>query len=133
MENLKNYTDEQLREELKRRALEKRKSQKKEIVYQEFDATIISINNRFGYKCNGDVKYKPLVFWKYRVKVCDYSYSFARINKHIDEFYLKQGFFKRDNAPQVGDVVKLRYRRTKGHEIFDLQKAKIVEIIKKAV
>ena len=29
----------------------------------------------------------------------------------------------------IGDRVKLRYRRTKGHEVFDLSKAKIIEII----
>lgn len=130
MENLKNYTDEQLREELKRRAQEKRKNMKYEIEYIEFDATCVEVDNRLGYKCDGGIKYKPFTFWKYRVKDC--SYDFAERHSHIDTFYLKQGCFKRDNAPQVGDVVKLRYRRTKGNEIFDLQKAKIIEIIKKA-
>ena len=42
---------------------------------------------------------------------------------------MKQGCFKRNNAPKIGDKVKLRYRRTKGYEIFDLVKAKIVEIV----
>lgn len=37
---------------------------------------------------------------------------------------------KRDSCPQIGDRVKLRYRRTKKqHEQIDLSKAKIVEII----
>lgn len=120
MENLKNYTDEQLREELKRRAQERRKSQKNEIKY-------IGIDNTQDYKANGDTKYKPFVFWKYRVNNC--SYEFAERNNHIDEFYLKQGCFNRYNAPHIGDKVRLRYRRTKGPEIFDLQEAKIIGII----
>ena len=37
----------------------------------------------------------------------------------------------KDYAPKVGDRVRLRYRRTKkGFEAFDLDKAKIVEIIR---
>lgn len=43
---------------------------------------------------------------------------------------LKQGLFKRNDSPQVGDRVKLRYRRTKSNESFDIWKTKIVEIIK---
>lgn len=39
MKELKDYTDEQLREELKRRAKERRKSTPREIVYKEFEAT----------------------------------------------------------------------------------------------
>lgn len=124
---LSKFTDEQLRQELKRRSAERRKNQKHEITYIEFDAIIKSIDNIQPYNSNGNIKYKPLVFWKYKVDNC--SYEFARINKHVNEFYLKQGCFKRDNAPQIGDKVKLRYRRTKGAEIFDLCKAKIVEII----
>lgn len=105
MENLKNYTDEELREELKRRAQERRKSQKHEIKYIDFEATVIGIDNTQGYKANGDTKYKPFVFWKYRVNNC--SYEFAERNNHIDEFYLKQGCFNRYNAPHIGDKVRL--------------------------
>lgn len=124
---LSKFTDEQLRQELKRRSAKRRKNQKHEIKYIEFDAIIKSIDNIHSYSPNGNSKYKPFVFWKYKVDNC--SYEFARINNHINEFYMKQGCFKRDNAPQIGDKVKLRYRRTKGAEIFDLCKAKIVEII----
>jgi len=127
MEELRNFTDEELRQELKRRSAERRKNQKHEIKYIEFDATIKSIDNVKYYNPDGSINYKPFVFWKYEVDNC--SYEFARINKHINEFYTKQGCFKRDNAPKIGDKVKLRYRRTKGGEIFDLCKAKIVEIV----
>ena len=127
MRTLQDYTDEELREELRRRAQEKRKSQKREIVYVEFKATIDKVDNTLSYTANGAIKYKPFAFWRYEVKDC--SYEFAKINSHVNCFYLKQGCFKRDNAPQVGDRVKLRYRRTKNNEIFDLAKAKIIEII----
>lgn len=127
MEELKNFSDEELRQELKRRRDERRKNQKHEIKYIEFDAIIKSIDNVNYYNPDGSINYKPFVFWKYVVDNC--SNELARRNKHVNEFYLKQGCFKRDNAPKIGDKVKLRYRRTKGGEIFDLHKAKIVEIV----
>lgn len=128
MKQLSEYTDDELRVELKRRAQERKKNQKHEIVYVEFDATIIGIDNTQGYKANGDTKYMPFVFWKYKVN--NRSYEFAERNNHIDEFYLKQGCFNRYNAPHIGDKVRLRYRRTKGSEISDLRKAKIIQILK---
>lgn len=127
MEELKNFTDEELRQELKRRSAERRKNQKHEIKYIEFDAIVKRIYNVQYCSSNGSITYKPFVSWKYQVDNC--SYEFARVNKHINEFYLKKGCFKRDNAPKIGDKVKLRYRRTKGYEGFDLYKAKIVEIV----
>lgn len=45
MKDLQNYTDDQLREELKRRAKERRKSTPREIVYKEFEATVASLDN----------------------------------------------------------------------------------------
>lgn len=128
MKTLQEYTDEELREELKRRTKERRKNQKYEITYVEFEATIDKVDNILGYKCNGDTKYAPFVFWKYRIKDC----SLELANGYPwNDYYNKQGCFKRDNAPQIGDRVKLRYRKTKcDSEIFNLKKAKIVEIIK---
>lgn len=129
MKDLKNYTDDELRDELKRRVKERRKNQKYEITYVEFEATIESVDNTLGYKCNGDTKYIPFYFWKYRIKDC--SLEFA--NGYPWNYYNnKQGAFKRDNSPKIGDRVRLRYRKTKcGNEVFCLQKAKIVEIINK--
>ena len=40
MKELKDYTDDELRNELKRRANERRKDTPREIVYVEFEATI---------------------------------------------------------------------------------------------
>jgi hypothetical protein len=127
MEELKNFSDEELRQELKRRAEIRRKNQRREIRYIEFDAVIKSIDNIQSYSPNGSVKYKPFVFWKYKLDNC--SYNFAQVNNYLNEYYMKQGCFKRDTAPKIGDKVKLRYRRIKGPEVFDLKKAKIVEIV----
>ena len=45
MKELKDYTDEELRNELKRRANERRKDTPREIVYVEFEATIKKVDN----------------------------------------------------------------------------------------
>lgn len=129
MKTLQDYTEEELRDELKRRAIERRKNAPRETKYIEFEATIRAIDNTFGYKRNGGIRYKPFVLWKYKIKDC--SLELAEKNKHIDEFYLKPGCLKRDNAPQIGNRVKLRYRKTKScSEVHNLRKAKIIEIIK---
>lgn len=123
MKDLSVYTDEELREELKRRVIERRKNTPREIKYVEFEATIKYVENTQADR--GKVRYKPLSFWKYQVTDCSIDIA----NKYeCNEYYMKQGVFKWDNTPQVGDRVKLRYRRTKRQdEFFDLQKAKIIE------
>ena len=128
MKELKDYTDDQLREELKRRAIERRKSTPREIVYKEFEATVAKLDNIKCERWDGSIAYKPFQFWRYRLTDCTSDLA----NQHLlNDYYLKHNVFKRDNAPKVGDRVKLRYRRTKkGHEVFDLNKAKIVEIIR---
>lgn len=125
MKDLSIYTDEELREELKRRAAERRANIPMEIKYVEFEATIKRVENTQTDR--GKVKYKPLCFWKYQVTDCSID-----IANQYDWFsyYMKQGAFKRDSCPQIGDRVKLRYRRTKKqYEQVDMSKAKIVEII----
>lgn len=127
MKELKDYTDEELRNELKRRAIEKRKNTPREVVYVEFEATIKEVDNKKGYYCSGKEWHKPFTSWRYEIE--DWT-THVDIKYHND-FTLKQGCFKRDTAPKVGDRVKLRYRRTKkSAEIFDIHKAKIVEIVK---
>lgn len=127
MEDLKRYTDDQLREELKRRARERRANTPREIVYKEFEATIMQVYN-VKQKYNGHTSYLPFEQWSYRVK--DIKSDLARIHP-ADVYKLARGVFKKDNAPIVGDRVKLRYRKTKrGYEGFDMDKARIVEIVK---
>lgn len=132
MKELKDYTDEELRNELKRRANERRKDTPREIVYVEFEATIKEIDNIFmaDYYGKGLHKYKAFSLWKYIIE--DWTLICPNANQILTgrRLELKQGLFKRSDSPQVGDRVKLRYRRTKGYECFDIWKAKIVEIIK---
>lgn len=127
MSDLLVYSDEELREELKRRARERRANTSREIVYKEFEATIIHIYN-VKQKYNGHTSYLPFEQWSFRVG--DIVSDFPRIYCK-DVYKLARGVFKKDNAPQVGDRVKLRYRRTKkGYEGFDMDNARIVEVIK---
>lgn len=125
MKELRDYTDDELRNELKRRSIERRKTSRQEIVYVEFEATIKEAD--IASTLRGKNKFKPFQFWRY----CVTNATCELANLHpYGLFYLKQGAFKRDTAPKVGDRVKLRYRRTKcNSEIYDFKKAKIVEII----
>ena len=127
---LKDYTDDELREELKRRAVERRKDTPREIVYVEFEATIKKVDNIYctNFYGKGQHKYKAFSLWKYILE----DWNLDREHSTIESrgFELKPNTFKKNEAPQVGDRVKLRYRRTKGNECFDIWKAKIVEIIK---
>lgn len=129
---LKDYTDEELRNELKRRANERRKDTPREIVYVEFEATIKEIDNIFmeNYYGKGLHKYKAFSLWKYVIE--DWTLTCPNANQILTgrRLELKQGLFKRNDSPQVGDRVKLRYRRTKCNESFDIWKTKIVGIIK---
>ena len=69
MKELKDYTEEELREELKRRVLERRKNTPRRIEYVEFEATVSGIGNTWS-NCRGrEFKY-PFVLWTYQVKDC---------------------------------------------------------------
>lgn len=127
MSDLLLYSDEELREELKRRARERRANTPREIVQKEFEATVVQIYN-VKQKYNGHTSYLPFEQWSYRVN--DVTSDLVRMS-YKDVYKLARGVFKKDNAPKVGDRVKLRYRRTKkGYEGFDMDKARIVEVIK---
>lgn len=128
MKDLQNYTDDQLREELKRRAKERRANTPREIVYKEFEAYIVQINN-VKQKYNGHTSYLPFEQWSY--KVDGIVSDFPSINRS-KVYKSARGVFKKDTAPRVGDRVKLRYRKRKNsYEGFDMDKARIVEIIKR--
>lgn len=126
MNNLEQYSDDELRDELKRRATERRKNTPREIVYKEFEATIVEIRN-VKCKFNGHTSYKPFDQWSYRVGdiVSDFNKAYPK-----DVYKLARGVFKKGDAPKVGDRVKLRYRKTKrGYEGFDMDKARIVGVV----
>ena len=128
MKSLEDYTDEELKSELKRRAYIKMKNTPRQTTYIEFEATVKSVENITNTCWSGKVSYKPITVWRYNVE--DWT-THVDIKYH-NTFYLKQGVFKKDTAPKEGDRVKIRYRRTKSnHEILDIANAKIVEIINK--
>lgn len=128
MKELKDYTDDELRGELKRRAEERRRNTPREIVYKEFEATVKSVANT-STKYNGHISRKPFPLWLFRVGDCS---SDIASQYEYREYKLKHNTFRKKDAPNVGDRVRLRYRRTKSHESFDLYKAKIIEIISRA-
>lgn len=126
MKELKDYTSNELRAELKRRSIEARKSHPRVIEYKEFEGIVSKVENQSHYMSGKTISF---VWWKFVLK--DITSKIA-VDSYTDTFYLKQGLFKKADAPKIGDRVRLRYRRTKGHEVFDVKNAKIVEIIKES-
>lgn len=126
---LKDYTTEELREELKRRRMQAIKEAKRELPkYKEFTAIIKELHNSWG-------------------SVNRYVYSITDANPHNSEikpelftnirwrnFSLQNNTFNKATAPKSGDKVLLRYKRHKTYkeEIFDFTKAKIVEILERS-
>lgn len=115
---LSEYTTEELRQEL---ILRRKKPEKHIPEYEEFEGTVECIyKNIGGFNRRG-----------YLVR-SDHPFLESRGGKK--EFFLKQGCFKVATAPQIGDRVLLRYRRTKIRkkkklEIFDFANAKIVKVL----
>ena len=99
MNDLQNYTDDELREELNRRARERRANTPREIVYKEFEATIVQIYN-VKQKYNGHTYYLPFEQWSYRVN--DVTSDLV-VMHYKDVYKLARGVFKKDKAPKVGD------------------------------
>ena len=126
MKDLKDYTDDELREELKRRSVDRRRNTPRKIECVEFEATVCGISNTWSNYQGREFKC-PFVLWTYLVKDC--SCELANVRSDND-YKLKCGVFNKGNAPKVGDRVRLRYRRTKGRlESVDLARAKITEIL----
>lgn len=120
---LNQYTDEQLKEELKRRAMERKKNAVRNIQYIEFEATVSEVKN---LRCEiGKVKYIPFQLWKYRLTDCTLDIA---NNDPSQEYYMRDRAFKRDEAPKVGDRVKLKYiQAKKAHPLIALKKARIIQ------
>lgn len=126
---LKDYTTEELRAELKRRRVQAMKEAKKHIpAYKEFTATVKELYNS-------------------QTNVNGYVYSVTDAEPHNSDikqelfnniswkgFSLQKNTFNKETAPKIGDKVLLRYRRHKTcqAEIFDFTKAKIVEVLERS-
>ena len=69
MKNLEDYTDDELKEELKRRQAERRKATpRKKTEYVEFLGVVASIDCKENYMDGGVKKYKPFYKWTFRIK-----------------------------------------------------------------
>lgn len=126
MKDLKDYADDELREELKRRSVERRRNTPRKIEYVEFEATVCEVCNTWS-NCMGREFKCPFVLWTYLVKDCTLELA----NGYPEmEYKLKGGVFNKSTSPKTGDRVRLRYRRTKGRfEHVDMAKARIMEIV----
>ena len=116
---LKDFTTEELREELKRRAKEARiNAGRKKPEYIEITGVVTKItNNR-----------KSFMYGQYSLDIKD-----DRVDNRdkIATYTLKAGKFKKDNYPQIGDTVLIKQRLTKVVNIFVARYAKIDSIIKR--
>ena len=126
---LKDYTTEELRAELKRRRTQAIKEAKKQIPeYKEFTAIVERVKNSWG---NVNL---------YRYIIMDAKPHNSEIKSELfaniswKEFSLQKNTFNKATVPKIGDKVLLRYRRHKTckAEIFDFTKAKIVEVLERS-
>lgn len=114
---LEQYTDKQLRDELKRRADIKNADR-----YTKFTGKVIGIKNqRFTYK-SGGVKYLPYQFWEFVVET-DF---FDMIGVHACCFQVAITKLPKRDTPCIGDTVLLSYRNG-----MSVKSAKIVEIVER--
>lgn len=103
---LKDYTTEQLREELKRRAKEARAAAPRPPVSITAIAVVKSIRKSSYHKgiCN----------WEYELELTPESMSEYEMpdDYRIIRSYLRSGVFRRNDAPKEGDVVTVRVRNS---------------------
>lgn len=125
---LSKFTDDELREELKRRAKERRKNMvRKTTEYIELTGVVDSIDN-IMYHTRDGAKYKPFPHWTFKLihlecdepKVINWCF-------HSTNFKCK---LPKMNSPKIGDKVLIKIRKTKMLSPFNVRNSKIVEIIK---
>ena len=126
---LKDYTTEELREELKRRRVQAMKEAKKQLpAYKEFTATIERVKNSWG---NVNL---------YRYSITDAKPHNCEIKSELfanigwKGFGLQTNTFNKETAPKIGDKVLLRYKRHKTQKVesFDFMKARIVDVLERS-
>lgn len=120
---LEDYTTEQLREELKRRAnaarLEAVKEGSNKPVYVMVDGVVKRVQNPNG----------PFSRKKWHIEVSE-EFATEHSIPQVATYALLGGAFTKDTAPQEGDKVRLRCRVTKAAPKFTQYKARVIEIIK---
>lgn len=118
---LKDYTTEELREELKRRAKEARANAVREKPkYIELEAKIKNIHH-----CSYS---KSFMQTEYSISTNDDRVKPYDINR---KYKLKNGCFRKDNIPKVGDIVIISHLLTKARNSFSGSDAKIIRIVKR--
>ena len=131
MMKLEDYTDDELKAELKRRQIERRKTTpRKKTEYVEFLGVVASIDCKENYRTGGIQKYKPFSKWVYRIK------DMEPMQGDVPYWYFEQSrdfnldkTFNKNNAPKEGDIVVLRVRKCKNFSYYSFTNAKIVRII----
>lgn len=122
---LQEYTDEQLRAEIRRRAAIKAKqtretSKREKYIYWEGIVSKISIPHYDRSLYSIEFYIDPL------------TESLKGKIGTWERFRLASGFgFNKRNMPKVGDKVKLRYRDVKKHECIKRHDSRIVEVIER--
>lgn len=124
---LSNFTDEQLRSELKRRANERRKNAvRKPTEYLNLTGIVYHIDNIKEYRANGDVRYKPFSQWKFRL--ADTECADQRVVNWAFHADFKCALSKA-NAPRLGDKVVVQIRKVKQLMPSNVRSSKIVKVL----
>lgn len=120
---LSDYSNEQLKAELKRRSnIARMKAIREKPKYYYWEGTIVDILKRYYRFAN----------WKFKIDSEELAANknFSYLNKWHD-FEMISGAFNMTTAPKVGDRVKLRYRVVKSH-FRSYRDSKIVSVIERA-
>lgn len=122
---LRDYTTEQLKAELKRRTDEERQRKRAMGIrvpnYEYARGKVVSVSNSGAFTS-----------WCWKVEICDEDMKrlgIASVHKRSSYTILIKEFTKA-TAPQTGDIVLLRKRITKNSPKFVVTSAKICEIVK---
>ena len=123
---LHEYTDEQLKAEIRRRAAIKAKqtresSKREKYIYWEGIVSNIITPNYYDRSLYSVEFYIDPLTESLQGKIGTWS-----------RFKLVSGFgFNKSNMPKVGDKVKLRYRNGKKHEAIRIYDSRIIEVIER--
>lgn len=118
---LKDYTTEELREELKRRAKEARQNAVREKPkYIEIECKITNVHS-----CSYS---KSFMQTEYSIETNDDRINSYDINRR---YKLKNGCFTKNNVPKIGDTVIIGHLLTKARNTFSGFEAKIIRIVKR--
>lgn len=124
---LSNFTDEQLRSELKRRANERRKNAvRKPTEYLNLIGIVYHIDNIKWHRANGDVRYKPFSQWKFRL--ADMECADVKVVNWAFYANFKCALSKA-NAPKLGDKVVVQIRKVKHLMPSNVWNGKIIKIL----